>query len=60
MEIDQEIFLIVIQAVTLIQEGQLSVSGEGMHTILVKSVTSKSVVRSSDRARHDPSGLFGP
>ena len=60
VEIDHEIFLTVIQAVTLIQEGQLSVSGEGMRTILVKSVTSKSVVRSSDRARHHPSGLFGP
>ena len=35
MEIDHEIFSAVILSLPLIQEGQLSVSGEGMCTILV-------------------------
>ena len=34
-EIDHEIFSTVILSLPLIQEGQLSVSGEGMCTILV-------------------------
>ena len=35
MEIDREIFSTVILSLPLIQEGQLSVSGERMCTILV-------------------------
>ena len=35
VEIDREIFSMVILSFTLIQEGQLSVSGERMCTILV-------------------------
>ena len=35
MEIDHEIFSTVILSLPLIQEGQLSFSGERMHTILV-------------------------
>ena len=35
MEIDHEIFSMVILSLLLIQEGQLSVSGERMYTILV-------------------------
>ena len=35
MEIDHEIFSIVILSLPLIQEGQMSVSGERMCTILV-------------------------
>ena len=35
VEIDNEIFSMVILSLPLIQEGQLSVSGEGMGTILV-------------------------
>ena len=35
MEIDHEIFSMVILSLPLIQEGQLSVSGERMYTILV-------------------------
>ena len=35
MEIDHEIFSTVILSLLLIQEGQLSVSGKGMCTILV-------------------------
>ena len=35
MEIDHEIFSMVILSLQLIQEGQLSVSGERMNTILV-------------------------
>ena len=35
MEIDHEIFSTVILSLPLIQEGQLSVSGESMYTILV-------------------------
>ena len=35
MEIDHEIFSVVILSFPLIQEGQLSVSGERMGTILV-------------------------
>ena len=49
MEIDHEIFSMVIVSLPLIQEGQLSVSGERMCTILVLlrglSLSSKSVVR---------------
>ena len=36
VEIDREIFSMVILSLPLIQEGQLSVSGERMCTILVK------------------------
>ena len=36
VEIDHEIFAMVILSLPLIQEGQLSVSGERMCTILVK------------------------
>ena len=35
MEIDREIFSMVIRSLLLIQEGHLSVSGERMSTILV-------------------------
>ena len=35
MEIDHEIFSMVIPSLPLIQEGQLSVSGERIGTILV-------------------------
>ena len=35
MEIDHEIFSLVILSLLLIQEGQLSISGERMCTILV-------------------------
>ena len=35
IEIDHEIFSTIILSLLLIQEGQLSVSGEKMHTILV-------------------------
>ena len=35
VEIDREIFSAVILSLPLIQEGQLSVSGEGMCTVLV-------------------------
>ena len=50
VEIDHEIFSTVILSLPLIQEGQLSVSGERMCTILVKylrglSLSSKCVVR---------------
>ena len=38
VEIDQEIFSTVILSLPLIQEGQLSVSGERMCTILVNRV----------------------
>ena len=48
VKIDHEIFSTIILSLLLIQEGQLSVSGKRMHTILVKgglSLPSKSVVR---------------
>ena len=51
MEIDHEVFSTVILSLPLIQEGQLSVSGERMCTILVNrledyiSLPSKRVVR---------------
>ena len=35
MEIDHEIFSMVILSLQLIQEGQLSVSGKRMYTILI-------------------------
>ena len=38
VEIDHEIFSTVILSLTLIQEGQLSVSGKRMCTILVNSL----------------------
>ena len=38
MEIDHEIFSTVILSLPMIQEGQLSVSGEKMCTILVNSL----------------------
>ena len=38
MEIDHEIFSVVILSLLLIQEGQLSVSGERMCTILVNNL----------------------
>ena len=65
MEIDHEIFSTVILSLLLIQEGQLSVSGERMCTILVNRLEdlrlpSKSVVRYADRTGHDPIGLTGP
>ena len=48
VEIDHEIFSTVILSFLLIQEGQLSVSGERMCTMIVNrrlSLSSKSVVR---------------
>ena len=50
LEIDHEIFFTVILSLQLIQEGQLSVSGERMCTVLVNrlrglSLPSKRVVR---------------
>ena len=50
MEIDHEIFSTVVLSLPLIQEGQLSVSGERMCTILVNrlediSLPSKRVVK---------------
>ena len=39
VEIDREIFSTVILSLPLIQEGQLSVSGKSMHTILVNRLT---------------------
>ena len=56
----------MIKTLSLIQEGQLSVSGERICTILVNrfnrglSLPSKRVARKTDRARHDPIGLTGP
>ena len=41
VEIDHEIFSTVILSLPLIQEGQLSVSGERMCTILVRLATSR-------------------
>ena len=41
MVIDHEIFSTVILSLPLIQEGQLSVSGEGMCTILVNRLEDK-------------------
>ena len=41
LEIDHEIFSMVILSLPLIQEGQLSVSGEGMCTILVNRFEDK-------------------
>ena len=41
MEIDHEIFSTVILSLPLIQEGQLSVSGERMCTILVNRLEDK-------------------
>ena len=41
VEIDHEIFSTVILSLLLIQEGQLSVSGQRMHTILVKCMGRK-------------------
>ena len=41
VEIDHEIFSLVILSLSLIQEGQLSVSGEGMCTILVNRLEDK-------------------
>ena len=41
VEIDREIFSTVILSLPLIQEGQLSVSGEGMCTILVNRLEDK-------------------
>ena len=38
MEIDREIFSTVILSLLLIQDGQLSVSGERMRTILVNRI----------------------
>ena len=63
VETDHEIFSTVILSLPLIQEGQLSVSGERMCTVLVnrleESLPSKRVVRQTDRPRHDPIGLTG-
>ena len=41
MEIDHEIFSMVILSLLLIQEGQLSVIGKRMYTILVNSLVDK-------------------
>ena len=62
VEIDREIFSMVILSLPLVQEGQLSVSGKRMCTILVNcledfSLPSKRVARKTDRALHDPIGL---
>ena len=59
VEIRHELFSTIILSLPLIQEGQLSVSGERMCTILVNrledySLPSKSVFRYTERARHDP------
>ena len=51
-----EIFPTVILSLPLIQEGQLSVSGERMCTILVKPAQTK-CSQETDRAGHDPIGL---
>ena len=65
VEIDREIFSTVILSLPLIQEGQLSVSGERLRTIPVNRLKGyacpvKSVVRQTDRARYDPIWLTGP
>ena len=64
VKFDHEIFSMVILSLLLIQEGQLSVSGERMCTILVNLLEDlaclvKSVVRKTDLARHDSTGLTG-
>ena len=41
MKIDQEIFSTVILSLLLVQEGQLSISGERMCTILVNHLEDK-------------------
>ena len=46
VEIDHEIFSTVILSLPLIQEGQLSVSGERMCTILVNSFPTRTAVMS--------------
>ena len=63
VEIDHEICSRVVLSLPLIHEGQLSVSGERMCTILVNRLEdclSSSVVRKTDRARCDPIWLTGP
>ena len=62
--LEHKIFSTAILSLPLIQEGQLSVSGERMCTILVKrlglSLPSKSVIRYTDHLRHDPHLGDGP
>ena len=64
LEIDHEIFSTVILYLLLIQEGQLSVSGERICTSTGKLLRGLSLprkrVRLIDCARHDPNGLTGP
>ena len=62
---DHEIFSTVIISLPLIQEGQVSVSGERMCTILVSRLEDKASpvkvwLGKTDRARHDPIGLTRP
>ena len=61
VKMDHEIFFTVILSSPLIQEG----SGKRMCTILVNcleelNLASKSVVRQTDHAQHNPTGLTGP
>ena len=64
VETDHEIFSTVILSLPLIQEGQLSVSGERICTILVSRLEDYAcpvdLWLGTDRARHDPIGLTGP
>ena len=62
LEIDHKILSTTIISLLLIQEGQLSFSGERMCTILVNglSLLSKCVVRYTNCAQHDFIGLTGP
>ena len=64
VENDHEIFSTVILSLPLIQEGQLSVSGERMCTILVNCLEDQAcpvnVWLGKLTARHDPIGLTGP
>ena len=62
--IDQEITSTVILSLPLIQEGQLSVSGERMCTILVNRLEDYACpvnmwLGKTDHAGHDPTGLTG-
>ena len=65
VEIDYEIFSTVILSLPLIQEGQLSVSGERMCTILVNSLEDyacqvKVLLGKLTTLCRDPIGLTGP
>ena len=62
---DHEIFSMVIFPLPLIQEGQLSISGEGMYTILVNHLENQAYLvkvwlSKLARSQHDPIGLTGP